>query len=162
MSALSAFQLEPDLGEPIISSRGIVSTIEWSDDWRTGVDWIDAQHREQVRRLGELFDGIASGSANVLGLLDQLIEGVTLHFKDEEAEMLRARYPDFDDHRREHIDLAAQIMETRQRLITRGSDTTTFELLDFLEMWLIGHIRDRDQPFGRYLRNAATCGSDAA
>jgi hemerythrin len=99
-----------------------VSDIDWSDDWRTGVDWIDAQHRELVLRLQELFDGIANGSAEVLGLLDRLIEGTTLHFKDEEAEMLRSRYPFFEDHRREHIELAAQIMETpTRRPTTRAS-----------------------------------------
>jgi hemerythrin len=67
--------------------------MQWHPEYDTGIASVDAEHREVVRKLGEL--GVALQSGERVEAIKELIltleEYVLRHFAHEEALMLRTR-----------------------------------------------------------------------
>ena len=85
-----------------------------------------------------------------LGLLRELERLTEEHFRDEEAIMEKALYPDLADHRREHVLLLAELKEF-VREIRDGHETFQLCHLVALKNWFVGHIVTTDMDFSRFL-----------
>lgn len=131
-----------------------MNLIEWTDELEVGVEEIDDEHRELIRMINEVFDGISNdGPGGAAPGLARLVAFTQHHFRTEEARMLESRYPRFEQHQREHIELTSQVLEIRQRMKGENSGRLTIELLAFLKSWLVDHIRRSDRAFGGYVRS---------
>lgn len=84
-----------------------------------------------------------------LGFLRELEKLTEEHFRDEEAIMENAAYPDLVDHRREHVLLLAELKEF-VREIRDGEETLQACHLVALKNWFVGHIVTTDMEFSRY------------
>jgi hemerythrin len=125
--------------------------MQWSDAFNTGIGEVDGQHKTLVDLLNRLNQAIVErkGSQACADVLGQLVGYTKVHFSLEEGMMKASRYPAFENHRKQHEELLAQVAAFQQKL-AQGKGAITFELLHFLQMWLTKHINESDKRFGQY------------
>jgi hemerythrin len=117
--------------------------IEWREGFRTGIEEIDAEHRQlfaMVKRLD---------ASNVKLMMNDVVEYVVTHFTHEEALMERSGYPGLQRHVELHENLAVRVSE----FLVGGagwSEQRVQELRTFMNKWLVGHILTHDLHFGRW------------
>lgn len=134
-----------------------MSLMRWSEDFVTGIEEIDQQHRGLLDLINEVAPLLALHTSAapelVSHLLDRLNDYVSTHFVCEER--LMASYRVDDRHRAQHSEIHAQFAERvgqlRERL-NRGEPQSGSELLMFLARWLVHHILGEDQVLARQLR----------
>ena len=121
---------------------------EWQDEYTTGVDSIDAQHRRLFGYLGELRVATSLQSDGAMRrVLDELLTYTVDHFAHEEALQEAAGYPHRAHHAQEHDRLQAQVVAYISRPGVTGQ-----ELLDVLGQWLIQHVVRSDRHAASFLK----------
>jgi hemerythrin len=129
--------------------------IEWTTDLAVGIDMIDDQHKKWIQHLNELVTAAESrrGANLVTSTLAFLIEYTDFHFSAEERAMEAAGYPALPQHRVKHEELRNTLGKLVEDFSEEGA---THELADsictFLGNWLVAHIREVDQAFGRFTK----------
>lgn len=129
--------------------------IQWDDSLSVGVDVIDGQHQDWMEHYNSVVDAIESegGPAPVTRTLSFLIEYTDMHFATEEGIMTKVGYPDLDAHRVKHQELRLTVANLIADYEEEGETAALETAVDtFLGNWLITHIRDTDQVFGRYVK----------
>ncbi|MDI6747430.1 MAG: hemerythrin domain-containing protein [Rhodocyclaceae bacterium] len=129
----------------------------WSDDFLTGIEIVDRQHR----RLVELINAAApvlqdfsperqdERQALFTGLLDYTGE----HFRTEE-ELMRVHGIDarvLSHHCQSHTRLLEELLEWQARL-SRADALAGHQFLGFLAGWLLFHVLGEDQAMSRQVR----------
>jgi hemerythrin-like metal-binding protein len=114
-----------------------------NDDHKRIFDYINSCHR----RIKEKSDNLA-----LLPVLKELAEFTRGHFAREEEAMERARYKDFDEHKKIHEKLLSNVADIIQT-IGKGSDVDMIEIMIFFKEWLINHILVVDRKYGQVLRD---------
>ncbi len=131
--------------------------IRWRDDYLTGIDRIDEQHKVLVNTLNEANVRLAARVTR--DLLEQitrdLLSYALYHFETEESLMRAYGYPeqadiDAEQHLREHRGFSMRVVALRDGL-RDGNLVTREELLSFLNNWLINHIQHTDKRLGDFL-----------
>lgn len=128
--------------------------IEWRESLSIGVEEIDKQHKELLRRFDGLLNACKEGKGidELKGLLDFLSDYVRIHFNDEEAIQRQHHYPGYEDHRKEHASFVVQLNELRQEIDTHGMSVHhVMETNNLLLKWLINHISVVDKELGKFL-----------
>lgn len=136
----------------------LVAVKEWKkqDDWAfqeeylTGIEHIDEEHRELVRMLGEIHHMIAHDDKEgqreqVLDRLDTLQAYVETHFRDEEEYMESIHYDGLEVHK-----LAHDAFSTRMELMHLEGFAAADEdelacFVEFLTEWIATHIMQMDR-----------------
>lgn len=129
--------------------------IEWQDHFSVGVQEIDDQHRLLFDKYNAFFTAYAEGRADaeVIRLLGFLEEYVASHFADEERLQQRIGFPDYEKHRKQHLELTAQVAELKGRFKNGGSDPDlVFSAGQLMTGWLIEHISVMDRAIGRFMK----------
>ena len=126
--------------------------LEWRDEFTVNNDEIDQQHRELVDLLNSLHEQMKGKRLNeVMGpMLDRVIDHTRRHFATEEDAMLDDAYPAYEAHRNAHRALIQQVEKLKARY-TAGNMILSNEILDFLKEWLVGHMKDADTDYGRFV-----------
>ena len=128
--------------------------LEWTNKFVLNVKEIDEQHEFLFNLLNRLYDSFVEGAEQ--GTLDviltELIDYTVYHFNTEEDLFNKHKYPDLDNHKKEHNDLTNQVVNLQSKF-KEGSATISFEVLDFLKDWLVVHTMDSDQKFTSYIAN---------
>ena len=127
--------------------------MEWNDRMSVGVKIFDDEHKKLVGMLNALFDAVQAGKGkDALGkILDELINYTKNHFAREEDYMTKNAYPDFPAHKKEHEDLAKQVIEVQKKYHAGSTATLSMEVMNFLKNWLIKHIQGTDKKYGPFL-----------
>jgi hemerythrin len=126
--------------------------IPWNPKFETGIEPIDAQHRQLVETLNTLHEAMLKGQgkkkvAEILAFLNGYIQD---HFSLEEGIMASNRYSDLESHRHGHADMKAQVQEIVDQFGT-GSGAATLSLIELLDDYLVRHIVE-DLHFAKELR----------
>jgi len=123
-----------------------MATISWSEDLSVGVHILDADHRLLISLINKFEEVIESGAGNakISILLDGLYDYTDFHFIREEILMRACGYADVDAHHLVHEKLCAQMMEISKRHASDPSDALNAEIREFLNSWLIKHIKGQD------------------
>jgi len=128
---------------------------DWSDDYRLGIEVIDAQHRGFFGATHRLHDAILNceGEKAVEQTLDFLRDYATQHFRDEEGFMQAHGFPGLDHHRRLH----EAFLEALDRLsddlrIFGPSQHLANRALETAQDWLIDHIIEEDSRYAAYVK----------
>ena len=129
--------------------------MEWVQTYAIGPSAIDADHRKLFDLFNQFSDAVASGetreSAN--RFLRELADYSEYHFKREEGLMRASGYLDYDKHKRMHDTFADFV---RKQSTTGDHDREEVQfLLNYVEMWLCGHILVMDKWFGEWLDGQA-------
>ncbi len=118
---------------------------EWSPIYEVGVREIDAQHKQLMGFVNEMFDALMSNTgADAVGdVLDRLVAYTEMHFGFEEQLMERGEAKGLDEHKAAHRRLLAQVLQLRERH-SAGDDHVDEQAIDLLREWLVNHILHDD------------------
>lgn len=127
--------------------------LEWSDKLVLGIPSVDAQHRQLVDMLNELYAAFRDGTAkeHIGPVLDRLIQYTAVHFKHEEDFFDQTRYPDAEHHKKEHANLVKRVLEVQQKFKS-GQVVLTQDLMAFLRNWLADHILGSDKRYVAHVK----------
>lgn len=128
--------------------------MDWTADLSVGVEAIDNQHKELIRRMNNFFQSMEGDSREkVLEMLSFLGEYVVTHFRDEEALQVRYNYPGYAEHRKLHQDFMKDVGEMTADIKKNGFTVATKAMVGMtLTSWLTLHIRRADKAVGDYIR----------
>lgn len=128
---------------------------EWDDGLSIGIEKIDKQHKELIRRLDDLAECILhkKGKDKISNTLRFMNEYGTVHFSTEEKYMTKYDYPGLDEHKKQH----EKFNDTTHRLLRRLKEEKDMEsfassVQRFLIDWLILHIKTSDRRFGEFFK----------
>jgi len=130
--------------------------LEWTDALATGIDEIDAQHRELFRCVALVRDAAFTGDAPELERAITFLRAyVETHFQAEERFMAARTYPGLARHREEHAHLLDAVLEIEADHRLRGPSANSAPRVErFLSDWLRTHIGVTDLAMARFVRRA--------
>ncbi len=132
-----------------------MSLVEFDPVLLTGVDEIDAQHRELFARIAQLLEASHHHRSReeVVRFLEFLGGFVVEHFAAEEATMEATGYPRIQGHRAEHRQFVKELEILRHELKSEGP-TRLFIIRvgNRVTEWLREHIYRTDRLLGEWLR----------
>ena len=132
-----------------------MSKNEWDDSFSVGISIFDEQHKVLFGYLNEMHDAMrVNPSRETIGrVLNGLVNYTMTHFMDEEVELMKAGYPDFEKHREAHDKLvsAARDFVVRYRTEKATPRRLAIEVVAVLTEWLKDHIMIADKKYGEYL-----------
>ena len=123
---------------------------EFADEYLTGIELIDVEHKELFRivdkanRLVKSYDNL-SGFDNIVGILNELKEYTKEHFTDEEEYMESIHYEGLEAQKRAHEAFIDKLNNIDMDQIEENPQENLQELLEFLLGWLINHILHTDK-----------------
>jgi hemerythrin len=129
--------------------------IEFDPVLLTGVDAIDAQHRELFLRVNRLIEASRAhrSKEEVHHLLDFLGSYVIEHFQDEERTMAECAYPRIEGHVGEHRQFAHELETLRQEARRQGpTPLLVIHVTGRTTEWLREHIYRTDRLLGDWIR----------
>lgn len=136
-----------------------MDTLEWDSELETGDALVDQQHRDIHDLCNELVS-VESSAAEIMSVLDRLIDHVLTHFATEEDLMQRESYP--PELAAKHIAQHRELTEgARQKVLEfrSGTLTSTGPLLEFLRDWIASHVAEHDRGLIEYVRARNGLGS---
>lgn len=126
----------------------ITKKLEWSEEYSVGVKLIDDQHKKMFEVINQLVDTLSSKpTKEKLGeIIKALLEYKKFHFATEEKYFDEFNYEGAEEHKAAHIKFGERLSEISTKY---GDDTIglAYELVDFLEDWLLDHLMTEDQKY---------------
>jgi hemerythrin len=131
-----------------------MALITWTDALSVNIKEIDAQHRRLFDLMNKLHEAMKVGKGNDVlgGILGDLVKYTVFHFSTEEKYFQKFGYPEFQQHKKQHDDLAQKAKALKESF-EQGKQTISIEVLNFLKDWLSGHIVGSDKKYGRFLNS---------
>lgn len=114
--------------------------LEWHQGLSVGVEAIDAEHRQILRRMRQLATAlIAERPQEFRGALKFLQDHLVEHFANEELWMSDAGYPGTREHVRLHADLLDRVASAREQALGAPAEVAlaAADLADALEEHMI-------------------------
>ena len=120
----------------------------WEDKYSVGVVEIDNQHKKIFDIINKLLDLISTNAAkeSLGGVIESLVAYKTEHFATEEKYFKEFNYEDAEEHVKEHNKFNEKLSEMKSKYPELTIEFA-FELIDFLEDWLIIHLMTADQKY---------------
>jgi len=135
----------------IVGNEEIVS---WSDKYATGIELIDEQHHQLVDLTNELYRACLSGGDERLTVfkdaMSRMVEYVRFHFTAELKLLDAIKYPDYNNHKKMHNDLVAEILEASKKYHD-GKVFVPNKFVRTLRDWVFGHIALYDKIYSAYV-----------
>jgi len=127
----------------------MIPYVTWKDFYSVGDPSIDAQHKQIIGAINELYEAMQKGKdrAVLKPILDRLLQYTLAHFEHEEQVMQEHEYPDFTQHKALH----GMIRQKTMDLCEHAYLVTGHDLLRFLKDWWVGHIQGQDKKYSPYL-----------
>jgi hemerythrin len=130
--------------------------IVWGNFYSLGDDSLDAQHREILDAINDLFAAKTQGRdrAVIKTILDRLAHSMFTHIRYEEKAMQDCKYPDFARHKALHEQFwqLTRVFPDHVHLPTAHD-----QLCFFKDMWL-AHIQEEDKKYMPFLRQVVSAG----
>ncbi len=122
----------------------------WKDEYITGVELIDEQHKKLIEIADDLYkllknQFITDKYDRIVQILNDLKDYAVFHFKSEEEYMLSIGYKKYLSHKVEHDDFTAKINSFDLKEIDESQQRYLIEILEFVIKWIDGHILKRDK-----------------
>lgn len=123
--------------------------ISFRDEYRLGIDEIDEQHRDLIRRVGQLNDALRTDTSHerINQMFDDLLVATTEHFETESRYMTEYQYPEQYVHEMEHAHLVNEAIHLKSQFEHGGE----LLALQSLKDWLLNHINYSDRSLGAFL-----------
>jgi hemerythrin len=130
--------------------------IEWTPDMSVGVDEIDDQHKELLKRTDGLISAIkASKSINDIERIVASIQNyIVSHFETEEKYMVRYGYHQYISHKAQHTLYVMELSGIKRSLLYADTDTSITQAQNRIVDWLICHIDQEDKALGSFINSA--------
>jgi hemerythrin-like metal-binding protein len=123
-----------------------MAKVQWMPELETGIPFVDADHRVLVQLLNQVDESIAAleESSTLGSVLNALNDYTVYHFDREEAMLTACGYPELDHHRDAHARISGQLGEITRKFQRNPDSVEGREVRDFLQRWLVEHIRNED------------------
>lgn len=123
---------------------------EMKPEYFTGIEQIDNEHKrlfEIANNLYELMknDFIPDKYDNICTAIQELKDYTKYHFSDEEAYMQSVGHKNMFSQKVEHDAFLRKIEELEISDIDENQKAVIFDMLNFLNDWLIHHILEKDK-----------------
>ena len=123
----------------------------WKDEYSVGVKELDDQHKKFVGILAKLFGALNHESGEVkkeivFGIFGELAEYANIHFATEEKYFDQFKYEEAEPHKKEHRIFEEKIVQLKGQYLNNEL-STTFDLVDYLEDWLLDHLASMDKKY---------------
>ena len=127
-----------------------MALLTWHDSYSVKVRKFDDEHIKLIGLINQLHDAMLVGKGGqVIGtVLQSLIDYTATHFAAEETMLKLHKYPDYEQHEKEHNLLVLQVLDVQKNLKT-GNAPLSQEIMSFLKEWLQTHIQVEDKNTGR-------------
>jgi len=122
--------------------------IPWTDDFSVNVKEIDDQHKKFLGMLNSLYIILhkAEYGSELKEILQELKAYKEFHFATEEKYFAMFNYELTEEHKEEHQKLSLKVEEFISRF-NNGDEDILFDLLNFLEDWLVIHLNNQDKKY---------------
>jgi len=128
-------------------------TIQWSEELATGIERVDAQHRDLYAQVAALHEAMRTHQLDrIPAVLDGLQRYALEHFATEEREMQARGYPKLAPHRRLHRAFVDDFLRQRALLSANVSLSGVVGLSVWLTDWLRDHVRKEDGQLAEFVR----------
>ena len=126
----------------------------FKDEYLTGVELVDEEHKELFRIIGRVYEIIADDfkadrNDEVIRLLEELRIYTKSHFMDEEEYLRSIQYEGLGAQKAAHDIFSAGLDEIDLNKIGIHQQGMVEELITFLAEWLVDHILHMDKKFGQ-------------
>ena len=123
-------------------------SVVWRDDFLTGHESIDEQHKEMVKMANEFYTEVQAGGVMArvyfIKAIQSSVQYIKTLFMLEEDLMQRGKYPFFKEHKAQHENFVAEVFRQVHDIETEGTpDPSNFAR--FLLDWISHHISDSDK-----------------
>lgn len=126
--------------------------IVWDAEFSVGVKKMDAQHQRIIRIFNKLVDNAQADSSSeaVSGLLTEMVEYASEHFKSEEKLLEEYEHPDLVRQKASHLEFRRKVGEFC--VSASKNEKVTRDLLIYLHDWWKGHILYEDKKYAAFFR----------
>lgn len=126
----------------------------WDDKHTINVFDMDENQKrlfEYINRIIDVQSKKKKDSNELIDVLVELMEFLKFHFKNEEAFLSKFKYPEIEEHVRDHRKFSKKI-QTFRRWISDDPSNFTEDMILYLKGWIINHIHEHDVKYGPYIR----------
>jgi hemerythrin len=126
----------------------------WDQSFSTSIATFDDQHKKLFAMVNELNEAMQhKRSKEAIGsVLQRLIAYTGSHFAAEEEAFRKTSYPEEAEHCRQHRELVQQALELQSKF-NAGEMLLTQDVIEFLQNWLVNHIKGTDNRYGKHLKS---------
>jgi len=127
--------------------------LEWNADYLTGIEEIDLQHQyflKLINRIEAKLPSIVLNRTHNL-LLKELVLYARFHFISEENIMAEAGFPELEQHRELHNEIADRLNSEIQML--EMDMVEPMHIVMWLSDWFREHTLVEDQEYALYLKS---------
>jgi len=132
----------------------LTDAMVWDQSFSTSISTFDEQHKNLFTMVNELNEAMQhKRSKEAIGqVLQRLIAYTGSHFAAEEEVFKKTNYPEEAAHCKLHKELVQQALDL-QRKFSSGETLLTQDVIEFLQDWLVKHIKGTDNRYGAHLRS---------
>lgn len=126
--------------------------VAWNNSLLIGIDFVDKDHKGLFELVNRLHTAMTEqkGREVVNGVLKELHEYASGHFRREEAMLEGRMFPGLEAHKKLHASFVAKIDELAAKC-QAGNNLVSIDLLKFLKTWLVNHIAEDDKLYKAFL-----------
>ena len=146
---------EVDNLHELVGKFRLSKALEWDASFSTGVSKFDEQHKVLFNMVNDLADAMQQKkSKEAVGrVLNGLAEYTINHIAEEERNFTQTRYPEESQHKALHKKLLDQVTELIGKF-NAGEPLIAQDVINFLQDWLINHIKGVDKRYGPHLNKS--------
>ncbi len=129
-----------------------MAQLSWTEELSTGIAEQDEQHKTLISLVNRLSDAMREGKDAALldAILEELADYTVYHFGYEEELMDRHNFADFDAHKQEHQTFVDWVNDVKRKC-RAGETVVSAQIINFLRLWVTGHIMKTDKKMGLVL-----------
>ena len=122
-----------------------MNLLQWNPEYSVGIDSMDDEHREMIELINDTYAKLDSnsGAEEVEACLGDIFSTISMHFALEEKIMRRAKYAEYQAHKKDHEDLLDQIRDLMDDFVDDPSQGAQ-RLEQSLSGWFAGHFSSFD------------------
>ena len=124
--------------------------VVWEEKYATGIHMIDSQHKELFSLTNELFHACMGDNEALKSVfketMERMVEYVRFHFGAEQVLLQRIKYPDYQEHKRQHDILVRDILEAVKGY-NKGEKFIPNQFVRTLRDWILSHIAVSDMQY---------------
>lgn len=125
-----------------------MTELKWDKEYSVGIREIDEQHKKFIKIINKLNFALINKELDekLSEILEDLIEYAGYHFYTEESYFEKFGYELTEEHKMQHHSFSEKIREFKIKM-NKNKVEISFDLIEFLENWLIGHIMGSDKKY---------------
>lgn len=129
---------------------------QFTDDFITGNQTIDSEHKILIKAADDIMQHIASGQGqdNLKKSITFLTDYTNTHFKHEEVLQEQSKYPRIIEHKAWHKKFVNELGKISEQIIKNGpSSLLVIELTQKISA-LINHIKTEDKQLANHIHSS--------